>query len=58
MSFHASLLFTLPWDNPLASRFDVAKIISMCAVYLRRKIFLGFLMFLWGKTAFGVYLGE
>lgn len=37
MHFHTSLLFTLPWDNPLASRFDVAKVISMCAVYLRRK---------------------
>jgi len=37
MSFHTSLLFTLPWDNPLVSRFDVAKVISMCAVYLRRK---------------------
>ena len=37
MHFHTSLLFTLPWDYPLASRFDVAKVISMCAVYLRRK---------------------
>ena len=37
MHFHTSFLFTLPWDNPLASRFDVAKVISMCAVYLRRK---------------------
>lgn len=37
MYVHTSLLFTLPWDNPLISWFDAAKVTSMCAVYLRRK---------------------